>query len=39
MPKLPIITPKKMINILNNLGFVEIRSKGSHIQLKKGTNL
>ena len=30
MPKLPIIRPVKFINILNKIGFVEVRQKGSH---------
>jgi len=36
MSKLPVIKPKEIIRILKKLGFVEIRSKGSHIQFKKG---
>lgn len=39
MPKLPVLTPKQIIKILNSVGFIEIRSKGSHIQLKKGNLL
>ena len=30
MSKLTIISPKNMIKLLNNLGFSEIRQKGSH---------
>lgn len=36
MSKLPVIKPKEIIRILKKYGFVEIRSKGSHIQFKKG---
>jgi predicted RNA binding protein YcfA (HicA-like mRNA interferase family) len=31
MPKLPVIKPKKWIKILHQLGFLEIRQKGSHL--------
>ncbi len=30
MPKLPILTPKKLIKILNKLGFEEDHKTGSH---------
>jgi predicted RNA binding protein YcfA (HicA-like mRNA interferase family) len=30
MPKLPILTSKNVVKVLKNLGFVEIRQKGSH---------
>ena len=30
MPKIPRLTPKKVITILKNNGFVLIRTKGSH---------
>lgn len=39
MPKLPIVKPKKIIRILKKIGFVEVRSKGSHLQFKKGNLL
>ena len=39
MPKLPVLTPKQIIKILNSIGFREIRRRGSHIQLKKGNLL
>ncbi len=31
MPKLPTITPKKLISILEKFGFEYSRSKGSHL--------
>ena len=30
MPKLPAVTPKKLIKVLEAMGFVKLRSKGSH---------
>lgn len=35
MPKLPILSGKEIIKILNKFGFTEIRQKGSHVILKK----
>lgn len=39
MPKLPVLSPKQIIKILLGIGFIEIRRKGSHVQLKKGNLL
>jgi len=39
MSKLPIVRPKEVISLLQKIGFVVIRQKGSHIQLKKGNLL
>lgn len=39
MPKLPIIKPRKILKVLYKMGFIEVRSKGSHLQLKKGNLL
>lgn len=39
MPKSGIYKPKEIINSLKKLGFEIIRTRGSHIQLKKGKNL
>jgi predicted RNA binding protein YcfA (HicA-like mRNA interferase family) len=39
MPKLPIIKPRKILKILCKAGFIEVRSRGSHLQLKKGNLL
>ncbi|MCX6155716.1 MAG: type II toxin-antitoxin system HicA family toxin [Candidatus Kapabacteria bacterium] len=34
MPKFPILKPNEVIHILEKLGFVEIRQKGSHKQFR-----
>jgi predicted RNA binding protein YcfA (HicA-like mRNA interferase family) len=39
MSKLPVLKPLEVIKALQRLGFVIIRSKGSHVQLKKGNLL
>ena len=39
MPKLPVIKPKQVIKALKKMGFVEVRKKGSHIQMKRGNLL
>lgn len=39
MPKFPAIKSKQLIKALKNAGFYEVRSKGSHLQLKKGNLL
>ena len=39
MLKRPIIKPKKILRILHEMGFIEVRSKGSYLQLKKGNLL
>ncbi len=39
MPKLPIIKPREIIRILHKIGFIDVRSKGSHLQLRKGNLL
>lgn len=33
MSKLPIISSKKLIKILNKIGYCEVRQRGSHIRL------
>jgi predicted RNA binding protein YcfA (HicA-like mRNA interferase family) len=33
MPKLPVLSGKELIKLIENLGFVETRQKGSHIRL------
>ena len=35
MPKIPVLKPKQVINVLERIGFVKERSKGSHIQFFK----
>lgn len=39
MPKLPVIKPREIIKVLKKLDFIEVRQKGSHIQMKKGNLL
>lgn len=39
MPKLPVIRPKEALRVLAKLGFVVVRQKGSHVQLKKANLL
>ena len=39
MPKLPIIKPKEIIRLLHRIGFIPVRSGGSHLQLRKGNLL
>ena len=34
MGKIPVLKPIELIKILNRLGFVEVRQKGSHIQFR-----
>jgi len=39
MPKLPVLRPREIISRLENLGFVVVRQRGSHAQLKSGNLL
>lgn len=39
MPKYPVLKPKEIIRVLEKLGFVKVRSRGSHQQYKKGNLL
>ncbi len=34
MPKPPILKPREVIGLLANLGFVEVRQRGSHRQYR-----
>jgi predicted RNA binding protein YcfA (HicA-like mRNA interferase family) len=34
MSKIPVLKPQEVVRILNNLGFVEVRQKGSHKQFR-----
>ena len=34
MPKPPVLKPREVIAILNKLGFIEIRQRGSHKQYR-----
>ena len=35
MPKLPVLSGPELIAILNSLGYVVVRQKGSHVSLQK----
>ena len=37
MPKLPVLSGKKLVNALKKEGFVEVRQRGSHISMQKVT--
>lgn len=37
MPRLPIISGKRLVKILSNNGFEVVGRKGSHVRLKKKT--
>jgi len=39
MPELPAVKPRKVIRALEKAGFAKIRTRGSHIQMKKGNRL
>ena len=39
MPKLPVVKPERVIKALKKIEFIEVRQKGSHIQLKRGNLL
>jgi predicted RNA binding protein YcfA (HicA-like mRNA interferase family) len=34
MSKIPVLKPQEVVRILENLGFVEVRQKGSHKQFR-----
>lgn len=34
MGKLPVLNPREVIAILNRLGFIEVRQRGSHKQFR-----
>jgi predicted RNA binding protein YcfA (HicA-like mRNA interferase family) len=38
MPKLPQISGKQLVKLLEKIGFVVISQRGSHIKLKKTTS-
>jgi predicted RNA binding protein YcfA (HicA-like mRNA interferase family) len=39
MSKLPVVRPKEVIAALGRAGFIEVRTKGSHVQMKKANLL
>jgi len=34
MPRLPVLKPREVVSILKNLGFVQVRQRGSHKQFR-----
>ena len=34
-PKLPVVSGKQCVKILEQIGYVKVRQRGSHIRLKK----
>jgi len=36
MPRLPVLSGKDLITILQKAGFQKVRQKGSHVSLQKG---
>jgi predicted RNA binding protein YcfA (HicA-like mRNA interferase family) len=36
MPKLPVVSGKECRKALGNLGFEEVRQRGSHVVMKRG---
>lgn len=39
MPKLPALKAREVIRLLEDVGFYEVRQRGSHLQLKRGNLL
>ena len=39
MPKLPVISGDKLIKLFINLGYEIVRQKGSHVRLRKETEI
>jgi len=39
MPKLPVLSARKVLKVLQKTGFEVVGRKGSHIRLKKKTSL
>ena len=37
MSKLPVVSGKELVNVLEKAGFVVVRQKGSHVSLQKAT--
>ncbi|MFZ5878783.1 MAG: type II toxin-antitoxin system HicA family toxin [Chloroflexota bacterium] len=38
MPNLPHLSGKEIIRVLERLGFVQVRQRGSHVVMKKSTS-
>ena len=39
MPKIPVVRSKEAVRALEKAGFIHIRQKGSHLQMKRGNLL
>ncbi|MDL1957619.1 MAG: type II toxin-antitoxin system HicA family toxin [Candidatus Desulfofervidus auxilii] len=39
MPKLPVVSGDKLIKLLTRLGYEIVRQKGSHVRLRKKTEI
>ena len=37
MPRLPVVSGRQMIAVLTQAGFAEVRQRGSHVSLQKGS--
>jgi len=37
MPKLPVLSGQEIIKALETLGFVQVRQRGSHVVLRRGS--
>jgi predicted RNA binding protein YcfA (HicA-like mRNA interferase family) len=37
-PKLPVVSGEKVIRVLEHLGFLRVRQRGSHVVLRKQTS-
>jgi predicted RNA binding protein YcfA (HicA-like mRNA interferase family) len=37
MPKLPVISGSEVVKALKRIGFEEVRQRGSHVMLRRGT--
>ncbi len=37
MPKLPVLSGKKLVSALKKAGFIEVRQRGSHVSMQRIT--
>lgn len=38
MPKLPVLSGKKLVSALKKAGFIEVRQRGSHVSMQRITS-
>jgi predicted RNA binding protein YcfA (HicA-like mRNA interferase family) len=38
MPKLPVLSGAELVKALERLGFVQVRQRGSHVVMRRGSN-